>query len=173
MLTFNEFNLLTEGVGIRETDYGTDLHNKKTTDYHGGNLTFFESGNLFYAIVLVMGKNSTFIYRASKTFSDNFDDYIPNKTTSTLIGNSFVKTLSEIFYILLDLGNKLNKKTIIFSGNHNQVTTVYKLVMESKFFIEKCREHNFIPKVLENENPISDELHHRYSFKFVNVDYHD
>jgi len=158
-----DVSLLTEGVDLRPTDYGTDLHNKKTVNHRYGDLKFFESQGFYFAIHLGEEKNSNFSYRVSDSFSENYDDYIAtNDDVRKIPIPSFMNALGKVFFVLLDLGKRLNKKTIHFIGNSKGTKNLYPKLMSNKLFIEKVKQFGYDIRISKDND----------TFIFINVDYH-
>lgn len=143
-----EYLLLREAIEPVETDYGTDLINRKwkvITNDRGEiyRYTFFNFSNVWYRVGIVMpsGKVEFMLsFEFDKDKIDDIDWLLKSFTDDRRNIGAGLRVINNVIYIIFEFIKQYKPNTIKFDASNQALGNVYSKITKNTHFNKKLKE---------------------------------
>lgn len=146
-VSFRDY-LLSESIKPKEIKFGTNYNNfndGKIVNINGIILTSFKFNERLYTVIIDNKNSVGFHWSEIPEKEIDYLDIITQNSSKNKILNSTsaLKAFSYVFYIILVILKKHNKKEVLFSAEHTNLAKVYDSMVENKFFLKELEKAGY------------------------------
>lgn len=146
-VSFRDY-LLSESIKPKEIKFGTNFNrydNGKIENINGTILISFKFNEKLYTVIMDSNNSVGFHWSELPVKElDYFDIIIQDSSKNVILnGASALKTFSYIFYIIIYVLKKYNKKEVLFNAAHPALGRVYDNMVKNKFFLNELEKAGY------------------------------